>query len=141
MCAAQLEEAGEIDWVEDRQPERGTVKIDEMLVGVTLEVRWRYYHKETGKPIYIWITGEVQQVADGGTAKRTQRCTKILPHGAVRIKWPKDVEFDEDESFVWSLLKPESFNRNVHLGWRLDATELLKRETAVHATHTAKRKK
>ena len=48
----------------------------------------------------------------------------------MRIKWPEDVEFDEDESFVWSILKPCNFNKDVHLGWRLDGSELLKREQA-----------
>ena len=106
-----------------------------------LEVRWRYHHKETGKPVYIWCTGEVLQVADGGTTKRSQRCRKVLPLGAVRIKWPADVEFDEDESFVWSFLKPASFNKDVHLGWRLDASELLKREAAAQVAQAAKRRK
>ena len=80
----QLEERGEIDWVGDRQPERGTVALDDSLVGTMLEVRWRYYHKETGKPVYIWCTGEVMQVSDGGVTKRTARCKNILPLGAVR---------------------------------------------------------
>jgi|EP00966_Prymnesium_polylepis_P020425 hypothetical protein len=137
----QLEEKGEIDWVGDRQPERGTVALDDSLIGTMLEVRWRYYHKETHKPIYIWCTGEVIQVADGGTTKRTARCKNILPLGAVRIKWPADVEFDEDEHFVWSLLKPDNFNRDVHLGWRLDASELLKREAAQQEAQAAKRRK
>ena len=69
-------------------------------------------------------------MADGHTTKKSARCTNILPGGAVRIKWPEDVEFDEDESFVWSILKPGNFNKNVHLGWRLDAKELMKREEA-----------
>eukprot|EP00966_Prymnesium_polylepis_P292497 6755100-Prymnesium_polylepis.1 len=61
------------------------------------------------------------QVADGHTDKKSARCTNILPGGAVRIKFPKDVEFDEAEHFVWSVLKPDHFNKDVHLGWRLDA--------------------
>jgi hypothetical protein len=69
-CACpQLEVRGEIDWVEDRQPPKGTVPLDNSLVGTMVEVRWRYRHKVTGKPIYIWCTGEVLQVADGGTTK------------------------------------------------------------------------
>ena len=81
------------------------------------------------------------QAADGENTKKSQRCRNILPLGAVRIKWPADVEFDEDESFVWSLLKPSSFNKDVHLGWRLDASEILKREAAAQAAHAAKRRK
>lgn len=58
----------------------------------------------------------------------TPRCRKILPAGALRIRWPADIEFDEDESFVWSVLHPKNFNKDVHLGWRFAAKELLKME-------------
>lgn len=60
----ELEERGEIDWVCDRQPYptgQGPVP-DKALVGKTLEVRWRYRHKITGEPVYIWCEGEVVQV-------------------------------------------------------------------------------
>lgn len=66
----------------------------------------------------------VLQAADGKTNKRTPRCTKILPAGALQIKWPQDIEFDEEESFVWSILNPCNFNKDVHLGWRFAASEL-----------------
>lgn len=68
------------------------------------------------------------QIADGEKDKRTQRCRKILPAGAVRIKFPQDIDFDESEHFVWCILNPKHFNQEVHLGWRLTAKELLKRE-------------
>lgn len=64
------------------------------------------------------------QIADGETDRQTARCKKLLPAGAVRIKWPADVDFDEAETYVWSILKPSSFNKDVHLGWRFSATEL-----------------
>lgn len=60
----ELENAGEIDWVCDRQPYptgQGPIP-DQKLVGRLLEIRWRYTHKETGKPVYIWCEGEVVQV-------------------------------------------------------------------------------
>jgi hypothetical protein len=60
----ELEAAGEIDWVGDRQPHKDEVPLDNSLVGVKLEVRWRYRHKVTGKPIYIWVSGEVVQDRD-----------------------------------------------------------------------------
>lgn len=66
------------------------------------------------------------QVADGEKDKLSQRCKKLLPAGALRIKWPADTDFDEDESFVWSILKPCNFNRDTHLGWRFASSELLK---------------
>ena len=46
--------------------------------------------------------------------------------GAVRIRWPEDKSRDEPESFVWSVLKPADWNREVHLGWRFDAAQLAK---------------
>lgn len=52
----------------------------------------------------------------------------MLPAGALRIKWPADVEFDEEESFVWSMLHPKAFNKDVHLGWRFAACELKRME-------------
>ena len=39
---------------------------------------------------------------------------------------PEDRERDEPESFVWSVLKPADWNRDVHLGWRFDAAQLAK---------------
>lgn len=70
----------------------------------------------------------------------SSRCRKILPAGAVRIKWPADAEFDEEETFSWCILKPTNFNKDVHLGWRLDAPELLRRE-AIAAEKASKRRK
>lgn len=60
----ELEQRGEIDWVCDRQPfptGQGPIP-DRNLVGKTIEVRWRYRHKSTGQPVYIWCEGEVVQV-------------------------------------------------------------------------------
>ena len=51
---------------------------------------------------------------------------RLLPAGAIRIQWPADVEFDEEESLVWSILKPCDFNHDVHLGWRYAGCELLR---------------
>lgn len=64
------------------------------------------------------------QAADGRTDKKSTRCKKILPAGALRIKWEADADYDEDESYVWSILSPRTFNRDVHLGWRFAASEL-----------------
>jgi len=126
----ELEMQGEIDWVADRQPYatgQGPTP-SKALVGKMLEIRWRYRHKTTGEPVYIWCEGEVVQATDGETDKMSARCKKVLPAGALRIKWPADVDFDEDESFVWSMLQPKSFNKDVHLGWRFAASELKKME-------------
>lgn len=61
---AEIEAAGEIDWLCDRQPfntGQGPVP-DRSLVGKTLEVRWKYRHKDTGEPVYMWCEGQVIQV-------------------------------------------------------------------------------
>lgn len=68
---AELEAAGEIDWVCDRQPYntgQGPVP-DKELLGKFLEIRWRYTHKVTGQPVYIWCEGEVVQVRQGTCLK------------------------------------------------------------------------
>ena len=66
------------------------------------------------------------EVADGKTTKKSARCKSPLPWGAVRIRWPEDKSRDEPEIFVWSVLKPVDWNREVHLGWRYDAAQLAK---------------
>lgn len=58
----ELEITGQIDWVGDRQPPASAVHLDNNLIGVEVEVRWRYRHKESGEPLYIWVAGEVVQV-------------------------------------------------------------------------------
>lgn len=57
----ELELAHEIDLVEDRQPPSSQVPLDNSLLGVELEVRWRYRNEDTGEPVYIWVSGEVVQ--------------------------------------------------------------------------------
>lgn len=79
---------------------------------------------------FICVLPLTIQAADGEHDKRTARCKKVLPAGALRIKWPADVDFDEDESFVWSILHPRSFNKDVHMGWRFAASELKRMEDA-----------
>ncbi|KAL1511680.1 hypothetical protein AB1Y20_004970 [Prymnesium parvum] len=84
----ELEAAGEIDWVSDRQPYavgQGPTP-DNNLIGKKLEVRWRYRMIETGEPTYMWCEGEVVKVADGEKDKMSARCKKILPAGAVQIR-------------------------------------------------------
>ena len=71
------------------------------------------------------------QAADGHANKRTARCSKILPAGALRIKFPEDVDFDEEEHFVWCVLKPCAFNKDTHLGWRFATCELQKSKSSV----------
>ena len=127
---ARLEAAGEIDAVSDVQPAVPPDFGD--LEGKELDLRWRYYTVENGKRVqqYIWCTGVVVEVADGRTTKRSARCKSTLPWGAVRIRWPEDVEYGECETFVWSVLKPVDWNKECHLGWRYSVKELQKRRQA-----------
>ena len=78
---------------------------------------------------YIWCTGKVVEVADGKTTKRSAGCKSPLEWGAVRIQWPDDAEFEERESFTWSVLKPAHFNKDAHLSWRYSAAELVRLRT------------
>ena len=70
-------------------------------------------------------------MADGRATKRSARCKSTLPWGAVRIRWPEDVEYGEcDETIVWSVLKPADWNKECHLGWRYSVKELQQRRQA-----------
>ncbi|KAL1522509.1 hypothetical protein AB1Y20_017496 [Prymnesium parvum] len=73
--------------------------------------------------VYIWCEGTVVEVSDG-TIRMSKRSDKSLPAGAVRIQWPADKDFEEKESYVWSILNPEDWNKDVHLGWRWAVEEL-----------------
>ena len=39
---------------------------------------------------------EIVKVADGATDKETERCTKLLPAGAVLLKWEADPDYEEE---------------------------------------------
>ena len=128
----RLEAAGEIDRVGDAQPDRRNAPTLDSLVGVEIEVRWRYWvedltRKSKRRAVYIWCAGVVTEVADGRTTKQSAKCKSPLPWGAVRICFPADEARAEAEHYVWSVLKPADFTREVHLGWRLGASELEKR--------------
>lgn len=47
----------------------------------------------------------------------------------MRIRWPKDAEFDEQETLMWCILKPDDWREQRALGWRWTADEL-RRERA-----------
>ena len=123
----RLEAAGEIDRVADRQTDKPPPL--DSLVGKKIEVRWRYWSKDsTGKKsaTNIWCVGEVVEVADGKTTKRSPRCKSTLPWGAVRMKFEADAAYDEPAHEVWSVLKPGDWRKEVHLGWRYAPCELEK---------------
>ena len=79
---------GEIDSVADGQLLRKAPAFGDLL-GRYIEVRWRYWDVgEDGKrkSVYIWCEGEVVEVADGRTTKKSAACKSPLPWGAVRIR-------------------------------------------------------
>ena len=62
--------------------------------------------------------------------KQPAKCKKLLDAGAVRLKWPADLEREEQESFTWCILTKDNWNEETVLGWRLSAAELGKRAEA-----------
>ena len=66
----RLEAAGEIDTLEDQQPDDAP-PFNAALIGVTLEINWRYWIRTNGKRKgqLIWCEGVVVEIAD---AKNTQ---------------------------------------------------------------------
>ena len=89
-----------------------------------MEIRWKYTQQDGGEPVWIWCSGEVVQVADGVSDKESARHKKLLPAGAVRIKYPEDPEYAESEHYAWQVLHPSKWNRDVQYGWRWDPCEL-----------------
>ena len=51
------------------------------LVGKQLDICWRYWVTQAGKRkgVNMWCTGEVIEVADGRTTKRSAKCMSKLP--------------------------------------------------------------
>ena len=127
----RLEALGELDSTADVMP-KDAPPCNESLIGKELEIRWRYWRPakegERGKKkaVDIWCVGEVVSVANGTTDKESPRCKHPLAKGAVRIKWPADADFDERETYTWSLLTQENWNKEAVLGWRYTAAQLAK---------------
>ena len=95
----RLIEAGEIDEVGDNQPEQAP-RCNDSLIGTQLEVRWRYWRPakegERGKKKqeYIWCEGEIVAVAAAESVKITPKIKDLAGETAVRVKWPKDEDFE-----------------------------------------------
>ena len=140
-----LEEAGEIDRLADVMPPLPP-PIDDEIIGTMLEVCWRYWRVPTAEEIAkgekrkkigvkIWCEGEIVLIANGTTITENPenaKCKKLAKAGAVRLKWPADNTRDvpEAETFTWSILQEQTWNDDVHLGWRFTAAELAKRVEA-----------
>jgi hypothetical protein len=77
------------------------------------------------------------QIANGTTDTESPRCKKLVQAGAVRIKWEADAEFEEEESYTWSILREDNWNSEVVLGWRYTAAALRERERSQPARKRA----
>ena len=69
------------------------------------------------------------QIANDATDKESPRCKipkKFRNTAAVRIQWPADKDYDEEESYTWSLLDATNWNKEAVLGWRYTAEQLAK---------------
>ena len=53
------------------------------------------------------------------THKRSERCTNILPAGALLWAWEADAEFDEKAGEQWMVLHPDKYNKQVQYAWRV----------------------
>ena len=145
----RLQDAGEIDEVFDNQPEEAP-PCDDTLPGTKLEVRWRYWapvtaaekaagDKRQKRAVDIWCECEAVQVANGTSdtgrlnvmqPEAAPKCKTLLDAGAVRLKWPEDLNREEPESFTWCILTKANWNAEAVLGWRFTAAELKKRREA-----------
>ena len=110
-------------------------RCDASLIGKELEIRWRYWRPakpgERGKKkaADMWCVGTVVQIANDATDKESPRCKipkKFRNTAAVRIQWPADKDYDEEESYTWSLLDANNWNKEAVLGWRYTAEQLAK---------------
>lgn len=144
----ELVVAGELDAVADEQP-KDAPTMDDTIVGTKLEICWRYWRTPTAAEVVagekrkkigvpIWCEGEVTHLANGTTTTTNPdniRCKKLANAGAVRIRWPEDLdrEVPEPESFTWNILQAANFNKDTHLGWRLTKEELASRRRAREA--------
>ena len=113
-----------IDDPVQRKQQKDAPLLDDSLVGKRLEINWRYYHTETRQPLLMWCWGEVVQVADGLSDKASERCRKLLPAGAVLMKWPADPDRKEKESLSWVVLLPSKWNKDGQNAWRFDPRDV-----------------
>lgn len=113
------------DDVEKLQPKEPP-PFNQELVGKRLEVCWKYFDQETGKPILIWTSGTVKRVADGLSDRRSSKARVVLPGGAILWAWDADSEYNEKEGEQWLILLPAKWNPStaVVYGWRYDPCEL-----------------
>ena len=97
-------------------------EFNQELVGKRIEVCWKYFDRDTDKPVLIWTPGRVVRVADGLTDKRSKRARNVLPGGALLWAWDADEAFGETAGEQWLILLPQKWNPKTACvyGWRFD---------------------
>ena len=100
-------------------------EFNQELVGKRIEVCWKYFDKDTDKPVLIWTPGRVVRVADGLTDKRSKRARNVLPGGALLWAWDADEAFGETAGGQWLILLPQKWNPKTACvyGWRFDSCD------------------
>ena len=130
----RLERTGVLDRTGDVMPKHAP-PCDASLIGKELEIRWRYWRPteegERGqkKAVDIWVDGTVVQIANDTTDKGSPQLRvpkKWQGTNAVCIKWPADIDREQAEMYTWSLLIPDTWNKEVKMGWRYTAAQLAK---------------
>jgi len=129
--------AGITDDVQDIMPFAAPPLTSEALLNKRLEILWGTYVLPDGTRTKIWCPCTVMRVADGSNDKGTHgktessRARKLLPAGAVLVRWDPDHDRGEDEATVmWLVLSPEKWTTRWegHLAWRWHPDELAQKK-------------
>eukprot|EP00966_Prymnesium_polylepis_P103148 2389453-Prymnesium_polylepis.1 len=62
----------------------------------------------------------------------TQSAARCHSPPRLHLRWPEDAAHDEQETFMWSVLKPADWRKERHLGWCYAASELPKLRAQPH---------
>ena len=148
----ELEATGQIDRVAARQPEKPPERNRKSIIGVWLEICWRYWREPTAEErakgekrkkigVKIWCEGEVVAIANGTSDKSAPQSKNVLAKGALRIRWPEDVDRHEKESYSWHMFQDADWygktRKEAHLSWRYADRELQKRAERTAAAEEA----
>ena len=55
---------------------------------------------------------------------------KMLPAGAVLLRWPADEDRGEKETLSWKVLIPKKWNKTTQYGWRYDPRDVPRKAPA-----------
>eukprot|EP00965_Chrysotila_dentata_P159841 5280153-Pleurochrysis_carterae.AAC.1 len=128
---AAIDEQLVADTVQDRQPSE-PAPLNAQLVGLRIEVRLRCHLTPTPAAsnlhIYIWCEAVVEKVADGTSDTRSERAYKLFAFESAAA----DPHRDEPESFTWTILHPQKWDKDVQNAWRWAPCELVRVDGCHH---------